>query len=161
MYAINGLLPEEYRVIISSLEYNELTRKDVFAVCLECEKECDFKTLEIVNLILNQLDQLIVGSSSAKCWVCPKCKYTNELVKTSLVQKVLKEPYFLKVVPKPPLRREGMNDRTSYHNKVSRWIWTMLAELESRLAQFRDDNWQKGSDLTSEYDVEVDENDLK
>ena len=46
----------------------------------------------------------------------------------------LKEPYYLGIVPKPPRRLEGMQDRGSYARKVSRWAWNFIAELEEKTA---------------------------
>jgi len=64
-------------------------------------------------------------------------------------QKILSEPYFLRIVPKPPQRKDGLMDRSTYHSKIAVWIWTFLDELEERMAQFRDDNWSKGDESES------------
>lgn len=63
-----------------------------------------------------------------------------------MIQKILGEPYFLKVVPKPPERKDGLMDRATYHNKISVWFWTFIDEIEERLGQFRDDNWSRGDE---------------
>ena len=57
-------------------------------------------------------------------------------------------------LPKPPRRQEGLMDRSSYHRKVTQWAWTMLDELENKMAQFRDDNWTKKDSFDGD---EVDE----
>lgn len=158
LYALNGLLPEKYRVTISTLEYEQKTRKDVFAICNGCKAQIDYKTIQVYTLLLKPIEQFIEQVEDEKAWDCNKCGYTNRLQQTEMIQTTLKEPYFLKVVPKPPMRKDGVMDRTKYHQKVKEWALTFLTELEERMAQFRDDNWQKGSE-SDIIQIEGDEQD--
>ena len=146
LYALNALLPEKYRVTISSLEYEKMTRVDIFVKCTKCKKDVDYKTIQLYDLLTTPLDELITGTEKEKVWDCPDCGYTNKLSETDMTRTTLKEPYYLRVVPKPPMRKDGIMDRTKYHQMVEQWALTFLTELEERMAQFRDDNWQKGSD---------------
>ena len=154
LYALNGLLPDKYRITISTIEYNKLTKQDIFVKCNNCKEETDFKAVQVFLLLMPLLESAISGNQQEKVWICPGCKHENKLLQTEMSQRVLKEPYFLKVVPKPPLRKDGLNDRSSYHRKVTQWALTFLDELETQMAQFRDDNWQKSSDAL--YDIDTD-----
>lgn len=164
LYALNGLLPEQYRVKISSIEYNKLTQQDIVAKCGKCEKETDFKSVQIQTILAPLVVGVVTGEQYYKVWVCPECKFENKLTKTIMIQKTLQEPYFLRVVPKPPQRKDGLYDRSSYHRKVVQWVWNMLDELEERMAQFRDDNWNRTDDLYKDGfesdDVDSEEKDV-
>lgn len=147
LYALNGLLPAEYRVKVSSIEYSRLTTQDIVAKCNKCDKEIDYKSLKVMAILAPLIVGVVSGQQYHKIWVCPECKFENKLTKTAMIQKTLQEPYFLRVVPKPPQRKDGLFDRSSYHRKVIQWVWNMLDELEERMAQFRDDNWTKSDNL--------------
>lgn len=150
---LNGLLPKKYRVVISTKEYDNKTKQDLIACCTKCDAEIDFRSVQVFELIAPFTQSVINGNVKEKVWNCTECKKINHLDDTKIIQKVLQEPYFLQVVPKPPIRREGMMDRTRYHIKFSIWFWTVLGEIEQQMAQFRDDNWHKEGEL---YDIDTD-----
>ena len=155
LYALNGLLPKEYRVVISTIEYNNMTRQDIFVTCGECGAELDFRSVQVFLVLRPLIETIISGNQYEKVWFCTACKHENKLLKTKMSQTVLKEPYFLKVVPKPPRRKDGLNDRSSYHRKVIQWAWALLDELETQFAQFRDDNWSKKGGMYEEFDDDI------
>jgi len=39
LYALNGLLPEKYRVTISNLAYAEKTEQDLLVICRHCKQK--------------------------------------------------------------------------------------------------------------------------
>lgn len=149
LYALNGLLPVEYRVKISSIDYEEKTRQDIFVICKFCKIELDFKTIKVFDLLLPLVNSVLSANTHERIWVCTACNKNNRLEQTDMKQKILSEPYFLRIVPKPPQRKDGLMDRSTYHSKIAVWIWTFLDELEERMAQFRDDNWSKGDESES------------
>jgi len=150
LYAMNAVLPIEYRVKISSIEYDKLTRQDIYVKCSSCDKEIAFKSVQVCTALLPLFADLVNGKPSQKIWICTECKAENKLHKTEMFQKVLQEPYFLKVVPKPPLRKDGVQTRMTYDKKARQWVLNFFVELEERLAQFRDDSWKKGDSLYEE-----------
>lgn len=156
LYALNGLLPQKYRVTISNLEYAEKTMQDLKVICNHCKQQINYKSIKILKVIMPLIDGLITSQSYHKVWDCTLCLKENTLDHTEMIQQVLKEPSFLQVVPRPPNRKEGMKDRTTYHNQFVIWAETLLIELEAQMAQFRDDNWHKGDDplLDEEVDTE-------
>ena len=143
LYAFNGCLPKDYRVKISSKEYNDKTRQDIQVYCGHCNKEFNHYDITPYTMLLPMLLQHLAGSEYIKVWRCSECNKTNKLETTRMVQKVLAKPYFLQVVPEPPNRSDGLIDRTNFDKKFGSWFWSFLDELETQAAKFRDDNWQK------------------
>jgi hypothetical protein len=156
LYALNALLPKDYRVQISSSKYTEKTQTDVIVFCKECKQEHKRNSIQVYDLKTTLLIQILSQAKSKKVWDCPSCGCENSLAKTEMAQTVLKQPFFLKVVSHPPERQDGLMDRKSYHSEFSKWVWQTLHELEERMAQFRDDNWQKGEESDIEGgDIDV------
>ena len=52
LYALNGLLPDEYRVKISTTEYNKLTKQDIFIKCGNCNLETEYNKIKVFDLIM-------------------------------------------------------------------------------------------------------------
>ena len=173
LYALNGLLPDtvytededpelvgkpKYRVVMSDIEYNKLAKPTVYLFCYHCDPNDQngilYEDVKFFNLLLPKVSQLLTWKKFEKAWKCPKCKEINKLKKTRELDKIaetqLKEPFYLGVVPKPPRRQSGLMDRTKYHNKMIQWAETYLAELEAKMAQFRDDNWTKEGEQVEE-----------
>jgi hypothetical protein len=146
LYSLNALLPEEYKVKISSIEYEEATKQDLKTICNNCKEKIDYKQIKVFDLLLPLLNNMITGKTYERVWLCPLCKNSNKLEKTEFIQEVLQEPCLLKCVPKPPERKDGLLDRNSYDRKVTRWLWNMLSELEGRMSAFREANWNKGGE---------------
>lgn len=158
LFALNGLLPDKYRVRVSTLEYNEKARQNLTVQCTNpnCLKTCDFKSVQIQLILLSAIKATLSGNMYEKIWLCQDCKYENKLSKTEMIRTVLPDPHFLKVVPKPPERKAGLSSRTAFHNTFEIWAVTFLVELEAQMAQFRDDNWQKGAEAY--FEIETDPN---
>lgn len=149
LYAFNGLLPDEepgkYRVIVDTNEYRNKTKQDLIAICKNCDKEINYNEIRIMNVVSAMIVRIISNVSNVKIWVCPQCNKDNELEETKLIQKILKDPSFITVVPKPPTRKDGIIDRTQFHTKFTVWFWTFLTELEAQAARFRQDYKPQGS----------------
>jgi len=147
LYAYNALLYPDYGVKVSTQAYNEKTDLATVAECNFCTEQTDYKTLDIINLLNPLVIGLVSNSEYEKIWCCPKCHKDNKLLETKIVHKVPQEPNFLRIVPKPPERKEGM---TKYHNKFSVWFWSTLDELEAEAARFRQE--YKPIDQNIDYD---------
>jgi hypothetical protein len=155
LYAINGLLPKEYRVNVSTKLYNEKISLEIMAVCNHCKDKVNYKEIKIYDLLSPLIVGLITGSESEKVWNCTKCGKSNKLSKTDIIEPVLQEPNFTKMMPKPPERKNGLLDRVSFHREISRWVWTMIVELEAQMSNYRReyqprDNEMIDSDLNME-----------
>jgi len=154
LYAFNGLLPEKYRVIISTKQYNEKTDLGAVAECNFCSVQTDYKTLDIINLLNPLIVGIVSNSEYEKIWNCTKCHKDNKLLESKIFLKVLQEPNYLKVVTKPPERKEGIMDRTQFHIKYSIWFWGFLNELEAEAARFRQEYKPIDQDLDDELAID-------
>lgn len=137
LYAINGLLPKEYRVKISDSLYKEKTNLETMVICSNCKEKREYNEIKIFDILLPFAVGVISGIESEKAWKCGKCEKLNKLGKTDILEPVIEEPYFAKIVPKPPMRRHGLLDRVTYHKQFSRWVWTFLDELEAQMSNYR------------------------
>jgi len=157
LFALNALLPEKYRVEISNPTFEETIRakETLMATCKYCKENFEYKNLHAVQVLLTYETHYVSGQQYEKLWTCTKCHKDNQLGETELVQNVLKKPYFIHVVPEPPQRHEGLMARSTYHTKVTSWVWQFLDEIEERMAQFRDDNWTKSDTYEDDYEGEL------
>lgn len=155
--SLQGLLPAKYRVTVSSLEYEKATKHQLFYTCYYCMKESEKSEIKIVAILLPIMDRILSGKITEMFWQCPKCHKENILSYTEISETTLQEPYFLKIVPKPPKLKDGLHDRSTFHIKMEQWVRTTLAELEAQMAQFRDDNWQKSDEFHDDTDIDTDD----
>ena len=151
--ALNGLLPDKidentnmpvYRVIMSDQVYLKLTKNQTTLICYHCGQEHNYESVKIFTSHLTGIIQIITKQHTQKVWYCPSCKQICIITKTEMTQTKHQEPNFVGAVPMPPRRHDlGMLSRTRYVIKMKQWANTTLAELEAKMAQFRDDNWTK------------------
>ena len=137
----------KYRIRISDIEYNKLTAVNTEAQCNQCEAFTDYSKIRIFDMLVPLVVEILSGSATSKVWICPKCKDENIITDTDILENHLQEPYYLGVVPKPPQRKEGLQDRGSYDRKVTNWAWNVIAELEERSTQFREDYKENKNDF--------------
>jgi len=163
LYSWNALLPRnkdddgvlKYRVRISDIEYEKLTAIQSEAMCNKCETCTDYTKIHVFDLVIPLVDQILSGSITSKVWACPKCNEPNLIQETNILENHLQEPYYLGVVPKPPLRKEGLQDRGKYDRKVTAWAWNFIAELEEKSTQFREDYKDNKNDFEA-WEEEID-----
>jgi hypothetical protein len=107
-------------------------------------------------VLTSVFDRFVSNQQSEKIWVCPRCNTDNRLRETRFEQTILSQPYYLGVVSKPPNRDDDLGSHVGYDKLLERWCWTMLDELEEKMAQFRDDNWERGEeDPTWRFDIDT------
>ena len=158
---LNGLLPEEYRVIISTGKYEELTKTDIEYECSVCtirnNKPVEIPKEELTIFVQypNSMQRLLFGGSSEKVWQCPKCQTIHRLSDTNISETKLQNPYFLGVVPDPPEKKVGLIDHLRFDIMVKQWAWQMMNELEHKMAKFRDDNWSRGEEMGGLDDIDT------
>ena len=114
LYSLMGLLPTTYRPTISTEEFNAVTNQDTLAFCTECKTESNYSTVNTFEIMLPLLSNVISGQTTEKVWECIFCKKLNSINTTEFKQKILKEPYFIKVIPEPPSRKSGILGRTQF-----------------------------------------------
>ena len=144
--ALNALLPPEYRVMVSSIEYEKLAKIDITYQCNSCSQEFEKEQVHVFELMPNALEGLIYSTTPEKVWVCEKCKTTNKLKQTTISQIKLQNPTYFGVVPDPPERKDGLMEKRKFELHTETWCLTYLGELEMKMAKFRDDHWMRGQD---------------
>ena len=154
---INALLPVDYQVIISSIDYDQLAKAEITYQCNSCKEHIDKSKVYVFDLIPNSIEALVHGRTPNKVWKCTNCKNTNMLSNTSISQTILQNPTFLGIVPDPPQRKDGLMDRMKFNIEIERWAWLVLNELEFKMAKFRDDNWNKGDEEMGDIDTSLDD----
>ena len=137
----------KYRIRISDIEYEKLTAVNTEAQCNKCKAFTDYTKISVFDLIVPLVVEILSGSGTSKVWICPQCKEENVITNTDILENHLQEPYYLGVVPKPPQRKEGLSDRGAYDRKVTAWAWNVIAELEERSTQFREDYKENKNDF--------------
>lgn len=156
LYAWNSLLPDmvddaghfKYRVTVSDNEYQKLTQKPTQAECTHCKKLCNYATIQVVNMMEPLIIGILTNQQYSKSWKCDHCDKINRLIETNILQPILQEPHYLKVVPKPPHRQDGLNDRGKYERRVTQWAWNFISELENSSGRFREDYKDNKGDFT-------------
>ena len=162
---INGLMPEEFQVQFSTAKYEELTKQQTIAICNFCTEtdkegkerntELDYNDIVILELILPNTIGFICNKLVEKVWLCPQCKHENKLANTKIIKNSLAEPHFLKVVPYPPSRKDGLMDRSSYDRKMEQWVWLAKNEIDHQIALFRGDNVNRAEEEGDDYDPDT------
>lgn len=156
LFALNALLPEEYRVHISTPEYEKTIKEKerLMAKCKHCPVQTENKDLNAIEVLQTFASVTITGQVNEKIWICTACHKENILGETAFVQEKLLNPSFIKVVPEPPQRHEGLMARNTYHKMITMWVWQLLCEVEEQMAEFRDDNWQKADVFGQDEDYD-------
>ncbi len=145
----------KYRIRISDIEYDKLTAVNTEAQCNHCEACTDYTKIHVFDMIVPLVVEILSGNNTSKVWICPKCKLENIITDTDILENHLQEPYYLGVVPKPPTRKEGLQDRGAYDRKVTAWAWNLIAELEEKSTQFREDYKENKNDFEA-WNEEID-----
>lgn len=156
--SLNALLPDEYRVTMNNVKYNEESKINFVYVCKHCKEETDGLHVKPFDYNLDPLESLTSKKSTIKVWKCKSCMELNNMEHTDIIKNSLLEPSFLHVVPLPPTRKDGLLGRSEFKRQFLAWAWNMLNELEERMAKFRDDNWVKNDEF-SDSDLELDSED--
>lgn len=146
--SLMGLLPSDYRPTISTEDYEALTDRGLIGVCTECNIQVSMPSVKTYQRLLPYFASVVSNKQTEEVWDCTECGKTNNLATTKFIQKVLKEPYFPKIIPKPPGRSHGMLGRTQFKIKFSDWFWDKaLPTIEAQMGRYREEYQPKDMDL--------------
>ncbi len=144
LHAVNAALPPEYHIHFDTDEYNKMILHPLEIFCKSCGEPSNRDEIVLWDLLLPLHEQILLGTKTIEAWTCSKCNKNNILSESKIVQKVHQEPFFTKVVPMPPERKQNFGDRTSYHIKFRAWFGMVVAELTRQISQLRWDHWKQG-----------------
>lgn len=161
--ALNAILPDDYRVRIDTKEYDDAVRGALSAFCNYCETDYPdpadkTKTVSLPTkhdaarivrrtVLLSPELQMITGRKFDTFWRCDTCGRDNLLGGTTFRRTVLRKPFYLKVVPEPPLNAGGIAGKTDFHHKFESWARGFLAELNAEARRFRADYKPKDGEI--------------
>ena len=155
IYALNGLLPEDYRVRVSTEEFNEITKTNISIKCKHCSEEFDFYKIKVWDMLLRLIPSLLRNTKYEKTWNCPKCEKPNRLIDSEMKQTKISPNVYLHVMPEPLKREQGVLGRTAYHNSMVNWVWTFMGELEERCGKLRHDFLNRDEGMLEEITDEA------
>jgi len=135
--AMNALLPDEYRININTKKYNELTSAKIGYICNYCKEEIPESMVKIKTAIAPLIVSYVSSSETKTFWLCHKCNKENLVSQTKLIKETLAKPSYLKVVPDPPERKRGIQDRRSFDIILTKWGGNFFEELEHQLGLYR------------------------
>ena len=172
LQVLNALLPIEYRVRISGEEYHRLAKTKTYKKCLHCEEESEDEITHVKEILTNSMSSFLLDAKSERLWYCPKCNEWNNIINTPRINQVLDSTMVFGVVPEPPTREAGvasinpikdesgrfLSNEKRFNFQMKDWLWKFDREIEERIAQYRDDNWQKEQAMNeSEVDTSMEE----
>lgn len=146
LHSVNASLPPEYHIKFDTQKYNEMIKHPLEIYCKSCGVKHNRDEIQTWDMLLSLPEQIMAKAKSVKAWTCADCKYDNILTESKIVQGVHEEPFFTKVVPMPPERKQNLSDRTAYHIKYRSWFGMVVAELTRQISQLRWDHWKQGDE---------------
>ena len=150
LYSLNALLPTEYRVTVSTEEFDKLTKTNLFMICKHCSKEFKNTEIKMSDSLLPYIIQCIRQKKYEKVWFCPGCKKQSSLKDTEMKQEKIGNYNYLHVMPDPPKREDGLMDRRYFKKNMQIWVWTFMGELEERCGKLRHDFMNREENMIEE-----------
>lgn len=141
--ATNSLLPDEFRITISTSEYNEKVKTKILVKCPQCQTETARNLIRPYNQLQSTLDSILTKKSYQKVWRCPSCTKINPLSSNDVIQETLPQPVYFKVIPEPPRRENNLTDRQAFETNFKTWAWLFVHELEKSIADYREKYLQR------------------
>ena len=134
---INSALGEEYIVSINSQEFHKQIADRTIYKCTECEKDTIYSKVKIFDLICPMFEGIVTGEKSNKVWICSLCKKDCKLKDTIITMEETVQPFYRKVVPSPPTKQIGLQNRFHFEQEFKEWFYNFLEELQHQLARYR------------------------
>ena len=173
LFNLNTSLGVDYLVNISTEQYQAAIKEQLMFQCSHCfqtEKkiinegeddeytkeiqvpsEIPDKEVKVFDLLLPLVSSIISKSKTKRVWICPRCENQNDMSTTSKILATREKPYYLKVVPDPPIQQKGL-DRLFPH-VFTRWFYNFLEEITSQEVAYRKEySSQHGMDMPSFLD---------
>lgn len=150
--SMNALLPDPYKIEVNTEKYNDLIESKDFIFCDFCKEDFVRKTIEVWEMDYTDIEQALLQERSRKVWMCPKCHKLENLIGSKFTTEKLQAPYFLKIIPSPPIRL-GLRNRYTFDHEFGAWFEIAMSEIESQIGIYRGDyQAQQSSDGLDELD---------
>ena len=172
VFNLNECLGIDYMVSIDDRMYQAQMKETSVYQCNHCtiiqtktinkntedeyEKEIQIKTeiptheVEVFEMRLNDILQLLLNQKTEKVWICPRCNKTNKMIETKKILSERAKPFFLKVIPMPPVRQMGLDRQ--FPRKFTAWFWNAIEEITYQEYLYRTEYvHQNGQDMEENY----------
>ena len=165
LHAINAMLPDEvdhktnlprFRVVINDAIYRDRTKHTYVVLCPnpKCDATVNRAELKLRTIRPPFAARVLTGLLTLTVWRCLKCGRDARLDQCDVEDRHASEPHYCGVVPRPPRRRPGLRGRTTFALEFAAWATVFVAELEAKLAEYRDVHWVKSDEAEYGYDGE-------
>jgi hypothetical protein len=154
---MNALLDEEHRITVSTQVYNEKVMAEKFFQCNYCTMlinevvnkgdehehtqkvkvptEVNYADIHIFSLRGSYVQTVLLNTKDSKVWRCPTCKNLNKLINTMIIESVRERPFYIRVIPDPPVRT--ISNRIGFDRLFKRYFNNYFEELENALMNYR------------------------
>ena len=137
VYCMIALMPDDYRLDVSTKKYNDIRKNTDFVDCYECKETTLWNDLRIIDVQLTLIDSIVKHSSTQKVWFCRNCNYENVLDNTLLTKNTLKVLTFSEVIPEPPEIPPFLYHRSPSVRQMSDWWNLSKIQIDRQLARIR------------------------
>lgn len=145
-----ALLPDKFKIVIDTDEYNEKIKENTFLVCPNCKKETVSDNVVRYKKRLSNIEQFLKATRNPppmtyeekqydNVWCCGYCKHENRNEDTKLIEEKHSMPYYLGVIPEAPRRNHGdpLSDRLHFKQQFRNWFKIAFSEIESKIGIYR------------------------
>lgn len=133
--SINALLPEDFRVKVSSEDYAQAVATKTFWQCSKCSSEISIDKIHVTEMEQSKLYRSIFSEKKNLMWQCPKCKAMNAKEQTTEFNEKPPEPAFFGIVPHPPKR--NILQEVRWEREIQKWAIIAVPEIEAKVSEYR------------------------
>ena len=134
---INSALGEDYIVSINSQEFYKQVADRTNYKCNYCLKDNIYSKVKIFDLVCPIFEGVVTGEKTNQIWICSFCKKDCKLKDTIITMEETVQPFYRKVVPAPPFKQIGLNNRFRFEHEFKEWFYNFMEELQHQLARYR------------------------
>ena len=134
--SIIALLPEDFKLTISSEKYQVEKKATRKLECTHCHEETDFGQITVATLEHPPSKSILLRRKSYQIWICPNCKKDNDVEQTKSFLEQHPDPCYLKIIPNPPVKKT-IFDRPGYEYSWKNWFELAFPEIEQQISLYR------------------------
>lgn len=104
----------------------------------EVPTEIPTREVRIIEVVISPIESAIRRSNTVKLWICPSCKNENKMNgEWDTVTSRKEKPFYLKIVPDPPILLVGIGNRLGWDKTFSDWAYNFLEEIQVSMKYYR------------------------
>ena len=154
--AYNAILPDDYALKFSTIDYNVAIKSERKWKCLFCAEAFLLESIQIYSQIIPLIIRKITHDSRAFFWNCPSCHRANDRKATQETRIIASDPKYVGVIPLPP-NKYGIADPNLLQKNFQLWYEIAITELEHAVAKLRH---EYVTEEGTEFDISADAEDV-